>query len=407
MADPKYANLFGIAYDQPDVYETNDLPESDQNGDIYEEDTDTNIEKLHISAPEAFSKFKDKSLIASKVDFSDRLSKSKRTGYDARSGDWELAGSGEKETILQKYQRLQCEMKELLEEISTVKGVAKEEAQNDSTPYTNFSVQLEAMLKQMSNLNLQETLGGELYDVKQSHRDQVKKLLSQLDLIRGGGSIADDEKKGKEKSDDGKDAVIKYQLSVSPGQVALAQSTRLADLEQRLNRLETCIGSSSPKLARLGSGDRSLMEIAQYLSAKAALLDPTFLDAAEVRVSTLSIKLDQVMEKSAAISGSQDEEKKQKVEKLYELAKETEQISKVLPQTLDRMIALQSLHQQSSDFTKTLSELEALQARLTAAAELNSDVLKQVEEGFSTNLVAIKGNIESLDSRVKALSVKK
>uniref|UniRef100_A0A3Q2PP43 Uncharacterized protein n=1 Tax=Fundulus heteroclitus TaxID=8078 RepID=A0A3Q2PP43_FUNHE len=30
MADPKYANLPGIAFNEPDVYETGDLPEDDQ-----------------------------------------------------------------------------------------------------------------------------------------------------------------------------------------------------------------------------------------------------------------------------------------------------------------------------------------------------------------------------------------
>jgi Dynamitin. len=38
-----------------------------------------------------------------------------------RSGDWELVESGEKETPFEKYQRLQCEMKELLEEITQLK----------------------------------------------------------------------------------------------------------------------------------------------------------------------------------------------------------------------------------------------------------------------------------------------
>ncbi|CAG2069012.1 unnamed protein product, partial [Timema podura] len=36
MADSKYADLPGIAKDQPDVYETDDLPESDQNTNFYE-----------------------------------------------------------------------------------------------------------------------------------------------------------------------------------------------------------------------------------------------------------------------------------------------------------------------------------------------------------------------------------
>ena len=37
MADPKYANLPGIAHDQPDFYETGDLPESEQH---YDDDAD-------------------------------------------------------------------------------------------------------------------------------------------------------------------------------------------------------------------------------------------------------------------------------------------------------------------------------------------------------------------------------
>jgi hypothetical protein len=41
--------------------------------------------------------------------------------FNFRSGDWELVESGEKETPLQKYQRLQCEMKELLEEVTQLK----------------------------------------------------------------------------------------------------------------------------------------------------------------------------------------------------------------------------------------------------------------------------------------------
>ena len=38
-----------------------------------------------------------------------------------RSGEWVLAGEGEKETPVQKYQRLKCEMEELLQEISQLK----------------------------------------------------------------------------------------------------------------------------------------------------------------------------------------------------------------------------------------------------------------------------------------------
>ena len=95
MADPKYANLPGIAHDQPDVFETGDLPESDQHYDDEAEGSsviDHVVETLHVSASDAMGRFAGKNLDAAGVDFSDRIkggSRGKR-GYVAWSGDLEL-----------------------------------------------------------------------------------------------------------------------------------------------------------------------------------------------------------------------------------------------------------------------------------------------------------------------------
>ena len=97
MADPKYANLPGIAHDQPDVFETGDLPESDQHYDDESAEgssgfIDHVVETLHVSASDAMGRFAGKNLDAAGVDFSDRIkggSRGKR-GYVAWSGDLEL-----------------------------------------------------------------------------------------------------------------------------------------------------------------------------------------------------------------------------------------------------------------------------------------------------------------------------
>ena len=121
MADPKYANLPGIAHDQPDVFETNDLPESEQNYECEDLDvTSDSVETLHITANEAFGKFKGKNVECEDIDFSDRIRRSKRQGYITWTG--EDQGTTEalqqaKETPIQKYQRLNCEVRELLDEI--------------------------------------------------------------------------------------------------------------------------------------------------------------------------------------------------------------------------------------------------------------------------------------------------
>lgn len=72
------------------------------------------------------------------------------------------------------------------------------------------------------------------------------------------------------------------------------------------------IGNFCPQ-SRLGGSERSLLSTAQYLSSRAALLDTAQLDAAGSRISSLLIKLDQVAEKTAAITGSSDPERDRKV----------------------------------------------------------------------------------------------
>lgn len=75
------------------MYESVDLPESEQADNFYEPENEP-VEKIDISSEEAYKKFKGKFLNAANVDFSERLGKQFRTGYDARNGDWELAGQG-------------------------------------------------------------------------------------------------------------------------------------------------------------------------------------------------------------------------------------------------------------------------------------------------------------------------
>lgn len=140
--------------DEPDVYETSDLPESEQVTDFYEEENDA-IERIHISANEAFNKFKGKFLKTDNVDFSERISKKIRTGYDARSAHWELVEEGASETFLQKFQRLQCEVKELLEDLEKKELEKKDDELNVKVT----TAQIDQALWKLNDLKLEESLG--------------------------------------------------------------------------------------------------------------------------------------------------------------------------------------------------------------------------------------------------------
>lgn len=260
--------------------------------DFYEEEIKNEaIERLHINTKISYNRFKGKYLTGD-VDFSDRLGKKLRTGYDARSGDWELAGEGEKESPIQKCRRLQCEMQELMEEITVIQldnSVSKEEKQS----YDAVSNVVNTAKKVLESLKLEQVLGKEFNS--NAPEGEVQKLLTQVEDYRKSG------------------ASEQSTLSLNLRNVDLANSTRIAELEHRLYQLESVIGAKPDKVSRLSGflGTNSLLEAVQQLSTKAALLQPTQLDLIEARLSNLTSKLDAIAEKS---SGSvQDATREQKV----------------------------------------------------------------------------------------------
>ncbi|XP_076161871.1 dynactin subunit 2 [Ptiloglossa arizonensis] len=403
MADPKYADLPGIAYDQVDVYETTDLPESEQ-FQIYSEDETDTIEKLHISATEAFNKFKGKHVLNKGIDFSDCISLKPRTGY--KFGDWELAGEGKKETPIQKYQRLQCEIKDLYEEINEIKEKAEEEKEVESV--VDIISQVQDLGKQLDSLQLEECLGNDLVaTLSDPQGTRLKELISQIEAFKQTSILTSESDSTTQSTKVDKVVepnVLKYQMMYFPEKARMQEAARIALLEQRLCNLESVIGTTNDKLSKFSQNLKyqGIMEAVQELGAKAALLDTYQLDIIENRLASLIHKMDNVAQKKSALT--LDSEQEQKISEMYEIMKQTETMSQILPQTVNRMLALKTIHQQAAKFNKSLIRLEELQSQITVDLESNKSLLKGVQESFASNLEIIKNNSEALDERIKKLS---
>ncbi|TGZ55722.1 dynactin subunit 2 [Temnothorax longispinosus] len=405
MADPKYADLPGIAYDQLDVYETSDLPESEQMRMYCEDEPDTScVEKLHISAKEAFNKFKGKQILGKPVDFSDRLSSKPRTGYKfGDDGDWELVGEGEKETPLQKFQRLQCEVKELYEEVNELKEKSKDEEEIKSA--SEIISQARQIEKQLVSLKLEECLGP---DVVASLSDPqgtiLRQLISQIELFKQTSVPLSKSSESKKTGESVEPGVLKYQMMYLPEKARMQEAARIAQLEQRLCCLENIIGTSNDKLSKFSQNLKcqGVMEAVQQLEAKAALLDVNQLDTIETRLGTLIYRMDSIAQKKATTE--QESEQEQKISEMYEIMKKTDAISQILPQTVERLLALSDIHQQAAAFSKSLIKLEELQVEISSGLESNKSMLKGVQESFASNMEVIKGNIALLDERIKKLN---
>ncbi|XP_025909621.1 dynactin subunit 2, partial [Nothoprocta perdicaria] len=93
-----------------------------------EELSSASVEHLIVNPNAAYDKFKDKRVGTKGLDFSDRIGKSKRTGYE--SGEYEMLGegAGARETPQQRYQRLLHEVQELAGDVERMQSAVQEAA---------------------------------------------------------------------------------------------------------------------------------------------------------------------------------------------------------------------------------------------------------------------------------------
>lgn len=315
--------FFFQAYDQPDVYETPDVPD-DNTSDFYEDAEAEAIERLHISSDQSINKFKGKYLTGH-VDYAHN---------DVRGGCWELAANGEKESAIEKYRRIKCEMDELMNDIVAVNGTTAS-TKTDRDSYDAVSVAMNSAQKVLGSLKLENVLGCETVASASDH--EIKKLIAQVDSFSSKANA-------------------NKAVPADASQTKLEHTKRIAELEARLHRIEAIVGTQQPeRLNRLASTldmNGTLLDSVQQISTKAALLQPNQLDQIEARVTALTSKIDAIHEKSAALggkkgtSGGAGGDDDAKVAALYDIAKKTEPMSKLLPDMLQRMKTLESLHNQ-------------------------------------------------------------
>lgn len=229
-----------------------------------------------------------------------------------------MVGEGEKEAPLEKCRRLQCELNELVQEICNMNSDASI-SQEDKKNFETIGLVVNSAKKVLESLRLEQTLGKEATsDV------DVEKMFSQIDEYKKTGGSIDLPKKNLSSVD-------------------LAYTTRIAELENRLAKLETLVGAQPDKLSRLGGKTNcdNLLESIQQVSSKAALLTSDQLTTIETRISSLATKLDDIAQKSnSGNDGSADRQ----VLELYNIAKRTEPVVHLLPNMLQRMKALENLH---------------------------------------------------------------
>jgi len=376
-----------------DVYETSDLPEADQHMIGNSDDASDSIETLRISANEAFGRFKGAYIDSGSVDFSDKLRNTRRKGYSVVwSGE---ATKEEEETPVKKYKRLNCEVRELLDEIKSAK------AQHDSgvadLTLENMTVQLGIMHKQLLELRLEDVLGEEvMHTMTDPQAAARKKLLSQLEELKSGG---ENKVKNVDKNSPS------YSLFIKQSIATLEEGAMLSSLSSRLAVLEAAVGFSADQMSILTmeTGRKNMSQAVQVISAKTTLMDPSKLDHIEGRLGALQQKLGHLQESQSSL----DSDSMAKLEQMMSTVGRSKPLYASLPDVLVRVESLQNLHQKAADFSRGLVELETVQAQLAVQMGNNFTMLTNTKEKFSKNLENINQNFASLFGRIERLKINK
>ncbi len=99
------------------------------------------------------------------------------------------------------------------------------------------------------------------------------------------------------------------------------------------------------------------------------------MDQIESRLHILSQRVTQLNEKKVVI---EDQEKLARVNELYSMITNWRDASATVPAIVERLSALNDIHQKASQFSSVLSRLDSEQQSIKQTIETSSDALNQV-----------------------------
>ncbi|EGD76054.1 hypothetical protein PTSG_11640 [Salpingoeca rosetta] len=384
---------------QPEVFETPDVT-YDEEGPIGQSQTpeaeaDPALDVTEPNKADAYNKFKGTVLDASEADFNSDKNTGYRTLQVAEHGALD-------ESVQERFHRLQIEVTDFLQQVQRMKDAQDGQSLvDDSGPsLATMASQVQSLNEQLQQVKLDEILGARSapLDRAPAHDKEVAtRLVAEVEKIKGTSTQAPEAAKqgGGE---------ITYTLHYTPEQAKYQQLSRVAELEQRVAQLEHLVGSQSITTigAFLGLKEPTLKAAVDALTQRVYGISPQSLDNLNLRLASLSKKLDEVAAKSKDLALKADE--KQKIEELYALTQQWSGVSGALPAIVGRLRDLQSLHEQAADFSATLTHMDQVQTNIKDQLAMQGVTLSTLEKSLKENTTTIRDNMASLEQRLAALS---
>lgn len=345
-ADPKYAGLPGIAVDQPDMYET---VEGGDREDLEDSSTSTEEETLHLASLSWL-------------------------------GDMEVgAGPGTKETILQKFARLRCEVGELADELNSLT-----ESVRESGHMEGLNMQVQDLSRQLESCQVEGSGGG--VDSKVT----VEMLSKQIQDMQGGSEGVKGEEGGV------------YQLYLSAGEKA---SLDISSVDGRLAALEKVVGTervSDRKMLSAQTDGKSLSRAVDMLASRKSFMQQQHVDHVEGRLAALTYKMNAIGEQKVAVEMANREDK---VTRLVDTVASQATLASVLPDLAERMELVGGVQDSAKEWGHVLDSAEQQQKETGKLLEDTNKLVKETRECFDSNLNTVADKFAELQKKLQEIQV--
>jgi len=344
MADPKYAGLPGIASGQPDTYET--TSEHEVEGD---EDSDSDqSETLHLSS------------------------------LSWLGSELEVSSGKEKETLIQKFTRLRCEVTEFCEELNSLEESAREG-------------NLTGLYQQVSQLQDRLDVCEVDHDINKHAVNQNHVLVDLKKQLREISSM---------KTGDGLEASASYNLYLHHKKPLTAED--LAFLDKRLAALEQTLGPESNQRRVLSvTTDRlPLVDAVQVLDNRKYTLSPEHLSHVEGRLSALVGKMNGLNDQKDRVIKARSVSE---VSKLFDALEDKVGIMNVLPEVYERLLDLKELHEIAKDWNSRSAEISADQGTTETLLLANRKLVTDTQSLLANGLQGVSQKLEALNQMLETI----
>ena len=297
-------------------------------------------------------------------------------------GDLEVgAGEGEKESLVQRFLRLRCEVGELVEELDSM----TESCRETDSQSQGLSIQVRSLSKQLESCQLDQD------DTTTAPGVTLEALNNQIEAMKNV------KEKNKKEVNDG---VYELYLARDGDRV----SYDFSSLDGRLAVLEKVIGGNSiidRRVLSAPTDDKNLVEAVKVLDGRKSLLNQQHIDHVEGRLSALTFKVNSIGEQKGAIELANKDDKLNKLDSL--VSSQSHLAAGLLPQLVERMELVTQLQEGSKSWQDVVDGVEQQQRE---TKEVIADTEKQIvdaKEHFDNNLAGIQDKFKLLQKKLQEI----